>query len=86
MASHRIAKATEALGRLDRQAVSLERLDVLARKGARLAEAGITFADIAAKQAEINALADDGVQYDFNDALNLLYDESFGPSTLKEEG
>lgn len=86
MGSSRIAKATAALERLDRQAVTLERLDVLAQKGVRLSEAGITYTDIQARRNEINALADDGVQYDFNDALQLLYDETFASSTLKEEG
>jgi hypothetical protein len=86
MGSSRIAKATAALERLDRQAVTLERLDVLAQKGVRLSEAGITYTDIQARRNEINALADEGVQYDFNDALQLLYDETFASSTLKEEG
>jgi hypothetical protein len=86
MGSSRIAKATAALERLDRQAVTLERLDVLAQKGARLSEAGITYTAIQARRDEMNALADDGVHHDFNDALQLLYDETFGSSTLKEEG
>lgn len=86
MGSSRIAKATAALERLDRQAVTLERLGVLAQKGVRLSEAGITYTDIQARRNEINALADEGVQYDFNDALQLLYDETFASSTLKEEG
>ena len=85
MAKARIAKATAALERLDRQAVSLERLDVLAEKTRRLFEAGVTYTEILARRNEVNALADDGVQHDFNDALQLLYDETFGAPTLMEE-
>jgi hypothetical protein len=84
MTRPRIAKATAALERLDRQAVTLERLDVLAEKTRRLFEAGVTYAEILARRTEVNALADVGVQYDFNDALQLLYDETFGAATLEE--
>lgn len=81
------AQATAMLERLDRQAVTLERLDVLAQKGVRLFEAGITYSAILAIRNEINALADDDVQYDLNDALQLLYEETFGGvPTVKEEG
>jgi hypothetical protein len=86
MASQRIAKATAALERLDRQAVTLERLDVLAKKGIRLFETGITYTAIQSRRDEMNALTDGSVLYDFNDALQLLYDETFGSSTPKEEG
>ena len=79
-------KATATLERLGKQAVTLARMDVLAQKGLRLSEAGVTYNAISARRDEINALADDGVQFDFNDALQLLYDETFGSSTLKEEG
>ena len=85
MARPQIAKAAAALERLDRQSVTLERLDVLAEKTRRLFEAGITYTEILARRNEVNALADDGVQYDFNDALQLLYDETFGGPAPKEE-
>ena len=80
------AKATAALERLEKQAVTLERLDILVQKGRRLSAAGVTYASIAARRVEANAQAGEGVQYDFNDALELLYDETFGAQTLKEEG
>lgn len=86
MVRPRIAKATAALERLEQQAVTLDRLEVLAQRGVRLSEVGITYDSILARRDEINALADDGVQYDFNDALLVLYDETFGSSTQKEEG
>jgi len=85
MTRPQIAKATAALERLDRQSVTLERLDVLAEKTRRLFEAGITYTEILARRNEVNALADDGVQYDFNDALQLLYDETFGGPARKGE-
>lgn len=82
----RNAKAAVTLELLDRQAVTLERLDALAQKGLRLFEAGVTYRTILAKRDQINAQADEGVQYDFNDALQQQYDETFVPSMLKEEG
>ena len=85
MPNPRNAKATAALERLGRQSVSLQRLDVLTQKGLRLLEAGVTYSAILAKRDEVNAIADEGVRYDFNDALQLIYDETFGPETLKEE-
>jgi hypothetical protein len=86
VARHANAKATATLERLGRQAVTLERLDILAQKGARLSEAGVTYAAIAARRNDANAHAPEGVQYDFNDALELLYDETFGAPTMEEEG
>lgn len=86
MDRQRNAKVTATLDRLDRQAVTLERLDILAQKGRRLFEAGVTYSTVLAKRNQINAQADEGVQYDFNDALQQLYDETFGTSVLKEEG
>jgi hypothetical protein len=83
--SQRNAKATAALERLGRQSVSLQRLDVLTQKGLRLLEAGVSYSAILAKRDEVNAIADEGVRYDFNDALQLVYDETFGAETLKEE-
>ena len=77
--------ATATLERLDRQAVTLARLDVLARKGLRLSQAGVTYGDIAARQNDANANAEGGVHYDFNDALELLYDETFGAATVGGE-
>jgi hypothetical protein len=85
MARPQIARATAALERLDRQAVTLQRLDVLEEKTRRLFDAGVTYTEILARRNEVNALADDGVQYDFNDALQLLYDETFGAPVSKEE-
>ena len=85
MPSQRNAKATAALERLGRQSVSLQRLDVLTQKGLRLLEAGVTYSAILAKRDEVNAIADEGVRYDFNDALQLIYDETFGPEILKEK-
>jgi hypothetical protein len=79
------AKATATLERLDKQAVSLERLDILAQKGLRLSQAGVTYAAIAARRTDANANAEDGVRYDFNDALELLYDETFGAATMERE-
>ncbi len=76
-------KATATLERLDRQAVTLERLDILAQKGLRLSQAGVTYAAIAARRNDANANAEDGVHYDFNDALELLYDETFGAATME---
>ena len=58
MARPQIAKAAAALERLDRQAVTLERLDVLAEKTRRLFEAGITYTEILARRNEVNALAE----------------------------
>jgi len=79
--------ATATLERLDQQAVTLERLDVLAHKARRLFEAGVTYSTIAARRNEANAHAAEGVHYDFNDALELLYTEMFGGApTVKEEG
>jgi hypothetical protein len=78
-------KATATLERLDRQAVTLERLDVLARKGLRLSQTGVTYADIAARRNAANANAEDGVNYDLNDALELLYDETFGAAAMGGE-
>jgi hypothetical protein len=75
------AKATATLERLDRQSVSLERLNILAQKGLRLSQAGVTYAAIAARRNDANA--EDGVHYDFNDALELLYDETFGAATME---
>jgi hypothetical protein len=80
------AKANVALERLEKQAVTLERLDVLAQKGIRLSAAGVTYSMIAARRNEANAQAGEGVQYDFNDALEMLFDETFGAPTMKEEG
>jgi hypothetical protein len=77
------AKATATLERLDRQSVSLERLNILAQKGLRLSQAGVTYAAIAARRNDANANAEDGVHYDFNDALELLYDETFGAATME---
>jgi len=71
---------------LSRQAVTLERLDILAQKGLRLSDAGVTYGDIAARRNEVNAHADEGVQFDFNDALELVYDETFSAPSMKEEG
>jgi hypothetical protein len=82
----RIAKATAVLERLDRQAVTLERLDALALQASRLSEAGVSFDAISARRDELNALADDGVRFDFNDALRLIYEEMFGRSQHEEEG
>jgi hypothetical protein len=79
------AKATATLERLDRQAVTLERLDVLAHKGLRLSQAGVTYAAIAARRNDANANAQEGVHYDFNDALELLYGETFGAATVGGE-
>jgi hypothetical protein len=83
MASSRIAKVS--LERLDRQAVTVERLAVVEQKTVRLAQAGVSYDAILARRDEMNALTDDGVQYDFNDAILLLYDETFGSSTQEEE-
>ena len=85
MGSQRLAKARATIDRLDRQAVSLERLDVLAEKARRLSDAGITYSAIAARRNEFNKLADEGVLCDFNDALELLYDETFGALAMQEE-
>jgi hypothetical protein len=85
MGKRAIAKANATLERLDKQAVTLERLDVLAQKGARLSEAGVAYDAIAARRDSANAFAENGVQYDFNDALELLYDETFGAPTVQEE-
>jgi len=85
MGSGRLAKARVALERLDRQAVSLERLDVLAEKARRLSDAGITYTAIAARRNEFNELSDEGALCDFNDALELLYDETFGALAMQEE-
>ena len=85
MASQRLAKARATIDRLDRQAVSLERLDVLAEKARRLSEAGITYSAIAARRNEFNKLSDEGALCDFNDALELLYDETFGAVAMQEE-
>jgi hypothetical protein len=85
MGSSRIAKATVVLERLDRQAVTLERLAVIEQQTVRLVEAGISYDVILASRDEMNAFADDGVQYDFNDALLLLYDEMFGTTVAEEE-
>jgi hypothetical protein len=79
------AKATAALERLEKQAVTLERLDILVQKGLRLSAAGVTYSAIAARRIEANAQADEGVQYDLNDALELLYDETFSTPTMKED-
>ena len=73
------------LERLDRQAVTLERLVVLEQQTVRLVEAGISYDAILASRDEMNALADDVVPYDFNDALLLLHDEMFGTTAQKEE-
>ena len=82
-----IARATATLERLDRQAVTLERLEILAQKARRLADAGVTYSAIATRRNEVNAHAGEGVHHDFNDALELLYDETFGGApTPKEEG
>ena len=81
MPSARNAKATAALERLGRQSVSLQRLEVLTQKGLRLLEAGVTYSAILAKRDEVNAIADEVVRYDFNDALQLVYDETFGPAS-----
>lgn len=86
MSKGRIAKATATLERLEQQAVTLDRLDVLAQQASRLAEAGITYEGISAKRDALNAAADDGTRFDFNDAVELLYDEMFGRSAEKEEG
>ncbi len=75
-------KATATLERLDKQAVTLERLDVLAQKGLRLSQAGVSYAAIAARRNDANANAEEGVHYDFNDALELLYNETFGATTM----
>jgi hypothetical protein len=85
MLRQRLAKATAVLERLERQAVSLDRLDVIAQEGSRLLDAGITYDAIEAKRHAMNSAATDGVQYDFNDALRLLYAETFGSPTVKEE-
>ena len=63
----------------------LDRLEVLAEKARRLSEAGITYSAIAARRNEFNELADEGVLCDFNDALELLYDEAFGALAIQEE-
>ena len=76
------AKASVTLERLDKQAVTLERLDVLTHKGLRLSQVGVTYAAIAARRNDANANAEEGVRYDFNDALELLYDETFGAPTI----
>jgi len=83
--SQRLAKARATIDRLDRQAVSLERLDALAEKARRLSEAGITYSAIAARRNEFNKLSDEGALCDFNDALELLYDETFGAMAIREE-
>ena len=85
MGSRRLAKARSTLDRMDRQAVSLERLDVLADKARRLSEAGITYSAIAARRNAFNERSDEGALCDFNDALELLYDEAFGASTTQAE-
>jgi hypothetical protein len=79
------AKAAATLERLDRQAVTLERIDVLAQKGLRLSQAGVNYAAIAARRNDANSHAENGVQFDFNDALELLYDETFGGATTEVE-
>jgi hypothetical protein len=79
------AKATATLERLDRQSVSLERLNILAQKGLRLSQAGVTYAAIAARRNDANANAEEGVHCDFNDALELPYDETFGAATMGVE-
>ena len=38
-----------------------------------------------ARRNEFNKLADERVLCDFNDALELLYDEAFGALTMREE-
>jgi uncharacterized cupredoxin-like copper-binding protein len=76
------ARATATLQRLEQQAVTLERLDVLAHMGLRLSQAGVTYADITARRNEANANAGEGVHFDLNDALELLYDETFGAATM----
>jgi hypothetical protein len=81
-----IARATATLERLDRQAVTLERLEILAQKARRLADAGVAYNTVAARRNEVNVHAGEGVHYDFNDALELLYDETFGAPAPKEEG
>ena len=85
MGSSRIAKATATLERLQGQAVTLERLAVLELQTVRLAEAGCSYGAILARRDELNELDEDGVEYDFNDALRLLYDELLGTTIEKEE-
>jgi hypothetical protein len=81
-----IARASATLERLDKQAVTLERLEILEQKARRLADAGVTYNAIAARRNESNVHAGEGIHHDFNDALELLYDETFGGApTLKEE-
>jgi hypothetical protein len=86
MRSGRSARAAAVLEQLDRQSVTLERLETLTEKAERLLAAGVTHDDIVARRDQINALAGGGVQYDFNDALLLLFDETFAPGTRREEG
>jgi hypothetical protein len=85
MGSRRLAKSAAVLERLERQAITLERLEALRLKASRLVEAGISFDAIIARRDQLNAGADDGAQYDFNDALLVLYDETFG-SSMRGEG
>jgi hypothetical protein len=86
MRKQRMAEAAAVMERLERQSVTLERLDVLTEKAARLLAAGVTHDDIVARRDQINSLAGEGVQYDFNDALLILYDETFAPGSGREEG
>ena len=86
MRRQRAAKAIAVLDRLERQSVTLERLDLLRERAERLLAAGVTHSDIVARRDQINQLAGDGTQYDFNDALVLLFNETFGPISPKEEG
>jgi hypothetical protein len=84
MGTGRIAKARATLERLDQQAVTLDRLDTLMDRCVRLSERGITWEQIVTRRDQINAVADDGVYHDVNDALQTLYVEAFGPTTDEE--
>ena len=84
MGDRRIAKAKAALERLDQQSVTLDRLDVLMDRCVRLSERGITYEQILARRDQLNAVAGGDVQDDFNDALQSLFVELFGPPTDEE--
>lgn len=86
MRSRRSARAAAVLEQLDRQVITLDRMELLADRTRELLAAGLTHADIETRRDQMNALVGDGVRYDFNDALLVLYDETFASPTRREEG
>lgn len=62
--------------------ITRQRFEVLLEKSMRLAEAGVTWSAIEAKQRALNSEADEGVEYDFNEALELLHAETFSNASV----